>query len=157
MKVSSVRSLEPDRIHQAYLRARDALAADPLFGADPQVGARGLAELEARMVRAPEDAAALGEWLEGGEELRYAGLAVLLEAYGRSAPPAELDGDLHLAIGDVLMVPGAANHATASNTRTLTPRDFMLGSLVRLQVGLLSGAQVVASARDAARCWTRGR
>jgi hypothetical protein len=101
-------ALDATAIAAAYAALRPALARDPLFIADAEDYGVSLDVLDARMRSPPTTLADGGElytWLDGADQYRYAGLHVLLRAYG-AAKTLELEGPVVVPDGAMRIVRG---------------------------------------------------
>lgn len=119
-------TLDADRLRAAYARARPKLAEDPLLGSTKQAEAE-LRRWDRRVAAPPKTVTDLGAWLDGSDVVRYVGLAVLHAAFGRSAKPAKMKGDLH--VGDETRVVFGDLHIEGNLTLDDGAMLLVLGSL----------------------------
>jgi Ankyrin repeats (3 copies) len=98
MRAPKAFKFDSERVMKAYRVVRRRLAKDPLFMRNARAFEVSLEELDARMQRVPKSSAEFSAWLDGADQYRYAGLAVLFEAFGRSA--AERAFPKSLSIGE---------------------------------------------------------
>jgi hypothetical protein len=87
MRLPAAFKFNGKKISAAYVPVRARLAKDPLFIKAATKFDVSLAQLDTRMQRIPKSSAKVYQWLDGADQYRYAGLAILFEAYGRSAAP----------------------------------------------------------------------
>lgn len=120
-------ALDAGRLTAAYARVRPRLATDPTF-APERVRAAELRRFDTRMKKPPADIEHLAGWLDGSDRVRYAGLAVLFEAFGRSAKPRALKGDLHVGRDETSLLRGDL-HVKGNLTLDDGAMLFVLGSL----------------------------
>lgn len=128
-RVKGLSSFDAAKVAGAYKKVRSALAKDPLFLRGAAKVGVSLGELDERMRRVPKSSADLLAWLDGPDQYRYAGLAVLFATYGRSARAARVAGPLHLAEQQTLVVAGDL-HVQGNVVLEDSAALFVLGSLV---------------------------
>ncbi len=80
---------DADRIAARYPSVRNRLRKDPLFTKNAEDFDVSIEQLDARMLKIPKTCAGFYDWLDGADQYRYAGLALLFATYGRSAAPVE--------------------------------------------------------------------
>jgi hypothetical protein len=94
-------ALDAAAIAKAYDAVRPELAKDPLFMTDADDFGVSLDVLDARMKQPPKQVAGSSDefyaWLDGADQVRYAGLHVLLRAMG-GGEPLDLRG--HVVVGE---------------------------------------------------------
>lgn len=99
-------SIDKAGLTTAYPRVRARLAKDPLFSKNARAHGVSLAKLDGYMKAPPGSASGLMAWLDGPDQFRYAGLAVLQAAFGNSVPPAQLETGLTVPKDASWLVPG---------------------------------------------------
>src|SRR5689334_1942938 len=102
-----LQALDAALLAAAYRTVRDELAVDPLFIVDADQFDVSLAELDRRMATPATTPDRLWNWLQGADQYRYAGLKVLVAAFGAGEPVvdvahgAEVPGGNRIIAGDV--------------------------------------------------------